>query len=97
MTLELEESRESGKTWPHGEREPRRHAEQQGLELRFTPPLSPAMRLKLAQLRDEAYAAGRIDGRAEMEREFAHNGLASLIIGAISATCVMGAAWHFLG
>lgn len=68
---ELQESGETGKNWPHGQRE-------------FRPPLSPAMRALLEDHTDETYHRGRSDGRSEVEREFVHNGIACLLLGMIA-------------
>lgn len=51
------------------------------LHLRHAPPLSQEMRVLLAKLRDEAHAAGKLEGQREVEREYYGNGLISFGIG----------------
>lgn len=67
----------TGKQWPHGAR----GGDQPRLPLKFTAPLSPQMRLMLADLRDKAFIDGEAHGRRETEREYYGNGLISLSIG----------------
>lgn len=67
--------------------------DQPKLHLRHAAPLSPEMRVSLAQLRDEAYADGKLDGRREVEREYYGNGLISFGIGSFAGA---GLLWFLM-